>query len=150
MVKQLIYKSECTSEITSEMVEAILLQAQRFNRDHNITGILLFSENTFLQFIEGAPQDIDRLYQRICDDTRHERLYLLYTGYADERAYPEWRMAACSTDYLLQQGHSQSHIFASELMEGETEKKLLNIGEFMKSFCDDFLPDPRPDRSFFN
>ena len=51
MVKQLIYKSQSVTEITSELVEDILIAAGRFNSVHGISGILLYSDNVFLQLL---------------------------------------------------------------------------------------------------
>ena len=150
MVKQLIYKSQCTGDITPEIIDDILMSAQRFNKRHGITGILLFSENMFMQFIEGVPHDIDRVYQNICDDPRHRSIQLLYIGYSDERAYPEWVMAAYSTEHLLQHGNAQGYALASTLMEADPDQEPPYIGDFMHSLCAEFMPLPKPDRSLYN
>ena len=150
MVKQLIYKSQSDETITPEMVDEIIMHAQRYNDDHGITGLLLFSEDTFMQFLEGAPEDIDRVFQRICEDKRHQKIRTLYIGYADERAYANWKMAACSTEHLLHHGNSRGFVLASTLMGATADDVVVEIGEFMQALCDEYLPLPKPDLDHYN
>ena len=139
MVKQLIYKSQSETTISQDSVEDILLYARRFNKERGITGLLLFSENVFLQFIEGTPEDIDLVYQRICHDDRHTDIRLLYTGYADMRTYPDWQMMAYSKEQIFTHGLSEVFILAKNLMDPIADDRPVDVGTIMKSFCDDYL-----------
>jgi len=150
MVKQLIYKSQCNTTISTEMVDDILLHAHRCNANHKITGLLLFSEDVFLQLLEGPPDSVDLVFGRICNDDRHREIDTLYTGYADQRAYPTWQMMAYSRQTALTVGLSDAFIIAANVMDPIPDVRTLDIGAFMKSFCDDFLPQQPPDRSTFN
>lgn len=150
MVKQLIYKSTSMEPITKEMVEKILLPARRFNAEYDITGLLLFSEDVFLQFLEGKPEDVDLLYKRICHDPRHKDIAQLYTGYSDNRNYPDWRMMSYSRHQVLSQNPSDVYIFARNLMDPIADDQPTDIGTFMKMFCNSFLPESPPDKSSFN
>ncbi len=139
MVKQLIYKSLSISTISQDRVEDILLHARRFNKKQNITGLLLFSENVFLQFLEGAPEDIDLVYKRICNDDRHKDIRTLYTGYADTRTYPDWQMMAYSKEQIFTHGLSDVFIIAKNLMDPIADDMPIDVGTTMKSFCDNYL-----------
>lgn len=44
----------------------------KFNKDHNITGVLLYEDGFFLQVLEGETQLIKDLFQRIKRDQRHK------------------------------------------------------------------------------
>lgn len=153
MVKQLIYKSQCVTEITPDIVEDILFAAGRYNDARNITGILLYSENVFLQLLEGAPADIDDLHRRILNDPRHTNIRTIYLGYAEERSYPNWKMRAYSNSesplHMLNRDQRE-FITAADPLESESGYEATWIGSFMRSVCRDHLPEKWPDRSTLN
>ena len=147
MVKQLIYKSQSVTEITSELVEDILFAAGRFNSVHGISGILLYSDNVFLQLLEGAPTDVDFLYQRILSDPRHMNVKTVYLGYAEERSCAEWRMRAYSSadsPIHLLEPEQREFIVSADPLAGETGYEATWIGSFMRSICRTHLPEKRP------
>ena len=153
MVKQLIYKSECVSDITPELIESVLFAATSFNEQRGITGILLYSENVFLQLLEGDPVDVDELYRRILKDERHTNVRTVYLGYAESRAYPLWRMRAFSSFdspiHTLNDAQRE-FITSADPMADQLEYEATWIGSFMRSVCRDHLPEKRPDPSKFN
>ena len=153
MVKQLIYKSQSVAEITPDLVNGLQFTAARFNKHRDITSILLHSDNVFLQFLEGAPMDIDDLYKRILVDPRHMNIRSIYMGYAEERSYPHWRMrvyseAERSVDFLTEP--QRSFIRSAGPLAGDCPQETIWIGPFMRSICKDHLPEKRPESSEFN
>lgn len=150
MVKQLIYKSQSTEQISTEIVDTILSYAHRFNARHNITGLLLFSENTFMQFLEGPPKAVDSVFERICNDQRHTNIRILYTGYADLRTYPDWLMMAYSRRIALHQGQSEAYIVAQNVVDPVPDYQMTDIGAFMKSFCENYFPESKPGKSIYH
>lgn len=144
MVKQLIYKSKSLIGSSPYLVEEILLHARRYNVQYQISGLLLFSEHVFLQFLEGSPEDLDRVFTRICNDDRHTNISTLYTGYADMRTYPDWNMLAYSKEQIFTQGLSEAFVLAKNLMDPIADDRAIDVGSTMKSFCDDYLQDSWP------
>lgn len=153
MVKQLIYKSQSVTMITSELIDDVLFAAARFNEQHDITGILLYSEDVFLQLIEGAPADIDELYKRILADERHANVQTVYLGYAEERSYPNWRMRAYTSDqsplHMLNEAQ-RVFIRCADPLGSKLDFEATWIGSFMRSMCRDHLPVGAPDPSKLN
>lgn len=88
---QLVYSSIRTPSCTEEQIQNILKSCERNNAGKNITGVLLHSENNFVQYLEGD-KDIIKLYDLIKDDTRHTRVVLLSYGPLKERVFPSWHM----------------------------------------------------------
>jgi len=74
-------------------IEDLLFYAREKNRRLAITGVLLLIQGKFIQYIEGYEQDIDRVYESIKVDTRHNDLLLLDSGYIENRQYTNWSMA---------------------------------------------------------
>lgn len=90
---RLIYVSRVVSGLGAQNIEAILQGARHNNAKANITGLLAFNGEYFLQVLEGGRTAVNRLYHRIALDPRHEQLLLLEMGEIDERLFSEWSMA---------------------------------------------------------
>lgn len=65
------------------------------NRRDHLTGVLLYHRGQFLQVIEGARVDLDRLIRRLCADARHTNLRFLWNAPAPRR-FGTWPMAQAS------------------------------------------------------
>jgi hypothetical protein len=89
---QLLYRSEQAYEMeTADMVK-LLFDARAFNRDNGITGLLLHHGGQFMQLIEGEQHEVQRLYRRIAEDSRHRDAVIEVNAPADRRLFPEWQM----------------------------------------------------------
>lgn len=68
-------------------------QAKEENVKHDITGILIYKNEQFLQFIEGPDENIDELIEKIKRDQRHFNVNILFEGSSKVRAFPKFSMA---------------------------------------------------------
>lgn len=91
MLYQLVYKSVRNSNCDENEIQKILDSCKRNNPSKDITGVLLHTENNFIQYIEGK-KDIIELYDLIKEDKRHSRVVLLSYGMLKERIFPSWHM----------------------------------------------------------
>lgn len=90
---ELVYMSQAKRIFTEEELNTILVAARKNNTAAGVTGMLLYDgKGTFIQAIEGEPEDIYRLFNRIKEDSRHDHLQLLGEGEINERSFPEWNM----------------------------------------------------------
>ncbi|MEM9670145.1 MAG: BLUF domain-containing protein [Pseudomonadota bacterium] len=149
MVKQIVYRSKATVEITPEIIGDILAVAQQNNTRFAITGLLLYGDGIFMQVLEGSPENADEIYSRIRRDRRHGDVRTIYTGYADERAYPDWQMA-CRP--LLPPTRPGEDVFqrATDILDQHDGAGPMDIGNFMRSFSATIMVPPPPDRSTYN
>ena len=95
-----IYLSDYTgspSTITSDLAD-ITKVSKRNNPRSDITGVLFFHENQFLQVIEGAPGDIETLRQRLEKDSRHANIRYLVDEAVTERGFGDWNMDSFHVD----------------------------------------------------
>lgn len=95
---QLMYTSTANPELTFKELDEMLAKARRFNRENNITGMLVFSQGTILQVIEGTSQQVNALYARIQKDPRHRDVELVQAGTIQERMFSRWTMNFVSLD----------------------------------------------------
>lgn len=89
---QLAYVSTALTDTTADCIAEIHQQAKRNNRLHHITGLLLATEQHFLQLLEGPKRDVELTYTRIQRDKRHHNVRLIFKHGVTERQFPEWHM----------------------------------------------------------
>ncbi len=92
MLSKLIYASQATRPMIAAELTALLATARANNERMRLTGLLLYSNQSFLQVLEGEGDALDEVYDAISKDPRHEKLRLLMRAPADRRRYPEWSM----------------------------------------------------------
>ena len=86
-MQYLIYVSAATRLMSDEELEEILKASRINNHNNNITGILLYSEGTFMQLLEGPCHAIMAAYQRIEADDRHKSIIKIAQGDLHERLF---------------------------------------------------------------
>jgi hypothetical protein len=100
MLVRLIYASRAHEAINTRLIEDILSTAQVHNPDNGITGLLCYSNNVFVQVLEGGREQVNRLFQALARDPRHHDVTLLQYQEVAERQYANWSMARVSLDKL--------------------------------------------------
>lgn len=88
----LTYISMAIQPITPDILENILRISRQFNSQHAITGVLLYRDIFFVQYLEGMAQDVDGLFASIANDPLHTNVTLLYRDCIEERIFPNWWM----------------------------------------------------------
>ncbi|GAB2692152.1 hypothetical protein GCM10027037_14390 [Mucilaginibacter koreensis] len=70
-----------------------LLQISRSkNTQKGLTGMLLYSEGTFIQLLEGDESQLASTYRSIESDKRHYNIIKMLEGESSSRHFPEWTM----------------------------------------------------------
>ena len=81
-----------------EQVNDILGVSRENNDKADITGALIYDNRTFLQALEGKPDDIRDVFDRISHDPRHTGIRLLSVRKLECRLFPDWSMTAAVTE----------------------------------------------------
>lgn len=92
MLVRLLYASRAAAPLTAEIVDSILEQSRWHNVPHGITGMLCFSDDLFIQVLEGSRKNVSELYNRIVGDARHGEIQLLIFEEISERRFADWTM----------------------------------------------------------
>ncbi len=90
---RIIYLSTAARQITPEDLESILSHAQINNARDGVTGLLMFHDNNFLQFLEGEQAAVMACVKRIEANTMHRQIMRVFAGEVDQRLFAEWSMA---------------------------------------------------------
>lgn len=98
------YSSDFTGQEKdiSAMLNDIVGVAQKQNPKFDITGVLFFLNNTFMQVIEGQEAHLRQLMGNIEKDARHAKIVYLIDDAVDMRGFSDWNMDV----FELQRGKS--------------------------------------------
>ncbi len=88
----LLYSSKSLFTYNEEQLREILKTACHNNKLLDITGLLLYVNDRFIQVLEGPKQSIQIVFDKIKDDNRHFELDVLAEGQIDKRLFNDWSM----------------------------------------------------------
>ncbi len=89
---RLVYISNAVKPMSKNELLAILTQSRSNNAKRNITGVLLYSNQTFVQVLEGDEQIVDRVFDTIKKDRRHNNVKVIERMPITTREFPDWSM----------------------------------------------------------
>jgi hypothetical protein len=92
MLVRLLYASRATASFSTAIVDSILEQSRKNNPSQGITGILCFSDDLFIQVLEGGRDEVCELYNKIVRDDRHCDVRILTYEEISERRFGGWSM----------------------------------------------------------
>ncbi|MCM3564014.1 MAG: BLUF domain-containing protein [Hydrogenophaga sp.] len=91
MLVRLLYVSRAVDK-DPKAIEAILDASRQHNVSNGITGVLCYGGGIFLQAIEGGRAAVNKLYNHIVADKRHQDVVLLHYQEISERRFGGWTM----------------------------------------------------------
>lgn len=113
----MIYRSKRAEHTTDEDIQDILKDCQRHNPDAGISGVLVHSNNSFFQYLEGDKTYLETLYDRIKLDERHYDCELEILEPIDSKVFPGWHMGYKDLDTSIVEFNTE--VAGKELIELE-------------------------------
>ncbi|MEM6278949.1 MAG: BLUF domain-containing protein [Verrucomicrobiota bacterium] len=90
---RLVYKSTTSWDLLNNQVLAKLAETSaRNNAAEKITGLLILSDETFLQVLEGPDEAVNALYGKIVKNPLHHDVRLLSFQQIASRNFHDWSM----------------------------------------------------------
>lgn len=89
----IVYVSKAARPVTRDDLRPLLEGARRRNLEESITGVLLYSDGYFLQYMEGPKAGLHRVYAIIKTHPLHYGLIDLVREPIETREFAEWSMA---------------------------------------------------------
>ena len=71
MFLTICYLSSASENLTLEGIKGLMENVKMFNDTNTVGGILIYSDHTFFQVIEGKHDTVTALFNRIKKDNRH-------------------------------------------------------------------------------
>ena len=88
----LIYISRTTSPMAPADLEAILKVSRPSNLQKHISGMLIYKDGEFMQALEGKKEDVEKLFNIIAKDKRHDEILVLSRKEVPQRCFSDWSM----------------------------------------------------------
>jgi hypothetical protein len=99
MLKRIHYISSFVKDMSDSEIVELASQAEKKNKENDITGVLMVKGGLFFQIIEGPEENIDKLFKDILKDPRHEKIITLGIQVGDlKRLFPNWHMKEFNLD----------------------------------------------------
>ncbi|MBT5513522.1 MAG: BLUF domain-containing protein [Rhodospirillaceae bacterium] len=92
LMRQLLYISETTRTMSDADLRELLEVSWEKNLQHQITGLLLYAGDHFVQVIEGDEEEIRQLTCNIRADQRNSDFTMMFDRSIDCRAFAAWTM----------------------------------------------------------
>jgi hypothetical protein len=96
-LESLTYMSAAIHRPSQSEIEHLLERARARNLEEGVTGVLLYSDGSFIQCIEGTSASLDRVYRHILADPLHHRVFEILREPIEHREFGDWVMAFRST-----------------------------------------------------
>ncbi|MEQ8552621.1 MAG: BLUF domain-containing protein [Cyclobacteriaceae bacterium] len=91
---RLVYTSSRANDCDEACIDNILESSRKNNPKEGITGILLHTEDRFLQILEGPLSNVMAAYNRIFQDKRHGGAQIRFCQPTAERYFSQWHMGS--------------------------------------------------------
>ena len=88
----IVYVSAATKKFSKEELLDFHSTFKSNNERKDITGLLLYCEEQFIQVLEGPRHNVEQLFEKIKADTRHNTVLKLFEKPIEKRCFPEWSM----------------------------------------------------------
>ncbi len=89
----LVYTSTASRPLAKSDLEHILGNARKRNLEEHVTGLLLFTEGKFMQYLEGPKSGVLKIFEIIKKSSMHEQITEVSRQSVDTREYGDWSMA---------------------------------------------------------
>ncbi len=88
----IVYVSTATPPMSESELEGLLIEARALNMVTHTTGVLLYSDGSFMQCFEAADADARITWNRIRASRRHTGIIELVNEQVAQRSFGDWQM----------------------------------------------------------
>lgn len=114
-IYQILYVSGATEELSGRELRSLANAAALQNDQLGVTGLLLYSKQRFMQFLEGKIMTVGGLFEVIRNDPRHHGILVMRRGFVPFREFPDWSMRlARSGEIADTESEVYSRLFANQ------------------------------------
>lgn len=92
MLYHLLYLSSSNTTFDDDALQALLAVSRRNNAADGVSGMLLYDDGNFIQYLEGEKAAVETVFERICKDPRHAGMLVVSRGEVDKLCFADWSM----------------------------------------------------------
>ena len=99
-VRTWLYTSQLTETHSLDDIAQMVAEFQGKNKALGLTGFMLSDGRAVMQLLEGGPDHVEAMKDKIIADPRHRQINSEVWALEQKRAYPNWSMNAINpSDY---------------------------------------------------
>jgi methanogenic corrinoid protein MtbC1 len=87
-----VYRSRAARPFSYPELQQLMRDAQSRNHEESLTGLMVYDEPYFYQWLEGPPDSVGRVRQSIKKDPRHQEIEVLRETPISARMFNGWDM----------------------------------------------------------
>ncbi len=91
-IRMLAYRSRAIAAPTDHELDLLLSNAQVRNRAETLSGLLIYDQGSYFQWLEGPQEALQRVWNSIQRDPRHRDLQILREETMPKRFFGDWDM----------------------------------------------------------
>lgn len=101
-----VYRSRAVAPLSDRDLRQLVRTAQSRNHREGITGVVLYDDSRFFQWLEGPTEGLERVMGSIREDVRHTDLEVLTQRSSPARRFDGWdmKLAARDVNHTVWQG----------------------------------------------
>lgn len=88
----LTYRSRAVMPMSADELNALAQAAQARNRSEGITGMVIYDEGRFFQWLEGPVAGLQRVWHSVSHDSRHTDIEVLSEALTQRRCFGDWTL----------------------------------------------------------
>lgn len=123
----IVYVSTATPDLEESEIKNVLSNSKSWNNEHDITGLLLFSEGNFFQIIEGEKSLIHELFENIQSDKRHRNIMQIFGKDIHKEAYDGYESDFVSEEADYDPEKFQHYLDQIKVLDKTAQKAVENI-----------------------
>lgn len=100
MLVTCLYASRANVTPTNETLDEVLTQSRTNNPNLGVTGLLGYTNDIYVQVLEGGRNSVCGLFNRIVKDERHHHVRILAFNEVTERRFGAWTMGQVNVDAI--------------------------------------------------
>ena len=135
---RMIYTSARQESCGPEDIEEILNKSRKNNPELDLTGMLIYTEDRFLQVLEGPLGNIMTLYNKINQDKRHAGSRIRYCEPSEDRFFGNWHMAGKDVSKSTLNTHTEFNdnekLLVKNMMDGDLTSYSNESMKLLKTF----------------
>jgi hypothetical protein len=91
-LSRVVYRSRAVAPLSPGDLQRLIAAAQARNRREAVTGVVLYDNDCFFQWLEGPAPSVARIMGSIRQDPRHADIEVLNDQSSQDRFFGDWSM----------------------------------------------------------
>ncbi len=121
------YVSTANYDLNQAEVAEILTLTEERNNNEGVNGLLIYSEGSFFEVIEGEESKIKELYKGIQVDPRHKNLILIFGKKIDKPLFDDKEAHFISENTKHRKMKMENFLYYIKDLDQNTQKAVKNI-----------------------